>query len=188
MNVWDELLRQRARAGILLVSGDLTEVLSLSDRIAVIFRGELMGILSAGGRGGDRRDWADAGGGPAGMTRLVLERRAEASAGGRYAGYAVAVGLAGCMGGIVFLLAGANPLTAYTVMARGAFGSLHDLSEVVVKAIPLMLCGLAVAVAAKIQIWNVEGRASSSWAEWAPRAWHCSWHHACLRPSCFPSW
>jgi len=47
MNVWNELLRQRARAGILLVSGDLTEVLSLSDRIAVIFRGELMGILSA---------------------------------------------------------------------------------------------------------------------------------------------
>ncbi len=45
--VWEELLRQRARAGILLVSGDLTEVLALSDRIAVIFRGELMGTFSA---------------------------------------------------------------------------------------------------------------------------------------------
>ena len=40
-------LRQRARAGILLISGDLREALSLSDRIAVIFRGRLMGILSA---------------------------------------------------------------------------------------------------------------------------------------------
>jgi general nucleoside transport system ATP-binding protein len=47
VEVWEELLRQRARAGILLVSGDLTEVLALSDRIAVIFRGELMGTFSA---------------------------------------------------------------------------------------------------------------------------------------------
>jgi ABC-type uncharacterized transport system permease subunit len=57
----------------------------------------------------------------------------------------------------VFLLAGTDPVAAYAVMARGAFGSLHDLSEVVVKAIPLMLCGLAVAVAARIQVWNVGG-------------------------------
>jgi simple sugar transport system permease protein len=61
------------------------------------------------------------------------------------------------MGGVVFLLAGADPVAAYAVMARGAFGSLQDVSEVVVKAIPLMLCGLAVAVAAKIQVWNVGG-------------------------------
>jgi simple sugar transport system ATP-binding protein len=47
MEVWDELLRRRTEAGILLVSGDLTEVLSLSDRIAVIFRGRLMGMLAA---------------------------------------------------------------------------------------------------------------------------------------------
>jgi len=47
VEVWEELLRQRTRAGILLVSGDLTEVLALSDRIAVIFRGELMGTFSA---------------------------------------------------------------------------------------------------------------------------------------------
>jgi simple sugar transport system ATP-binding protein len=47
VEVWGELLRQRAQAGILLVSGDLAEVLALSDRIAVIFRGELMGTFSA---------------------------------------------------------------------------------------------------------------------------------------------
>jgi ABC-type uncharacterized transport system ATPase subunit len=47
VEVWGELLRQRNRAGILLISGDLTEVLALSDRIAVIFRGELMGTFSA---------------------------------------------------------------------------------------------------------------------------------------------
>lgn len=47
VEVWEALLRQRRRAGILLVSGDLTEVLALSDRIAVMFRGELMGTFSA---------------------------------------------------------------------------------------------------------------------------------------------
>jgi len=44
--VWEEILRQRETAGILLVSGDLKEVLSLSDRIGVIFRGQLMDVFS----------------------------------------------------------------------------------------------------------------------------------------------
>jgi simple sugar transport system ATP-binding protein len=42
----NEILRQRKTAGILLVSGDLREVLSLSDRIGVIFRGRLMDVFS----------------------------------------------------------------------------------------------------------------------------------------------
>jgi simple sugar transport system permease protein len=61
------------------------------------------------------------------------------------------------MGGIVFFMVGANPLKAYSVMAAGAFGSLYNISEVLVKAIPLILCGLAVAISAKILIWNIGG-------------------------------
>jgi general nucleoside transport system ATP-binding protein len=43
-----QLLLERARAGtgVLLVSEDLEEVMNLSDRIAVIFAGELMGVVS----------------------------------------------------------------------------------------------------------------------------------------------
>lgn len=42
------LLEQRARgAGILLISEDLDEVLQLSDRILVIYEGEVMGIVNA---------------------------------------------------------------------------------------------------------------------------------------------
>lgn len=44
--VWRALLRQREKGGILLVSGDLKEVLSLADRIMVIFRGQSMDIIS----------------------------------------------------------------------------------------------------------------------------------------------
>ena len=52
--VWFELLKQRETAGILLVSGDLKEVLSLSDRIGVIFRGRLMDIFST-----EDEDWIE---------------------------------------------------------------------------------------------------------------------------------
>ena len=45
--VWGELLRQRESSGILLISGDLREVLSLSDRIGVMFRGRLIDLFSA---------------------------------------------------------------------------------------------------------------------------------------------
>jgi simple sugar transport system permease protein len=91
------------------------------------------------------------------MMRVRLERRLTPSRASRVGGYGVAVLASFCMGGVVFFLAGANPLDAYAAMAAGVFGSLDDLAEVVVKAIPLVLCGLAVAVAAKIRLWNVGG-------------------------------
>jgi simple sugar transport system ATP-binding protein len=40
--VWNLLLQARERAGILLVTGDLKEALSLSDRVAVIYSGKLI--------------------------------------------------------------------------------------------------------------------------------------------------
>ncbi|GAU08225.1 ABC transporter ATP-binding protein [Desulfoplanes formicivorans] len=45
--VWQTLIAQREHAGILLVSGDLKEVLSLADRIAVMFRGKILEIIPA---------------------------------------------------------------------------------------------------------------------------------------------
>jgi simple sugar transport system ATP-binding protein len=43
-----KLLEQREKgAAILLISEDLDEILELSDRIAVIYEGEIMGILTA---------------------------------------------------------------------------------------------------------------------------------------------
>jgi simple sugar transport system ATP-binding protein len=45
--VWKTLLKARQRAGILLVTGDLNEALSLSDRIAVIYNGRIMDTFEA---------------------------------------------------------------------------------------------------------------------------------------------
>ena len=45
--VWHRLLNARTKAGILLVTGDVTEALQLADTIAVIFRGRLMDVFDA---------------------------------------------------------------------------------------------------------------------------------------------
>jgi simple sugar transport system ATP-binding protein len=47
--VRSQLLEQRARgAAVLLISEDLDEILALADRIAVIYEGEIAGVLPAG--------------------------------------------------------------------------------------------------------------------------------------------
>jgi general nucleoside transport system permease protein len=89
--------------------------------------------------------------------RIAIERRLNPSTWASWGGLALSILLALIMGGIVFFMVGANPLKAYSVMATGAFGSLYNISEVLVKAIPLILCGLAVAISAKILIWNIGG-------------------------------
>ncbi len=43
--VWNRLLAARDLAGVLLVTGDLNEALQLADRIAVIYRGRILGML-----------------------------------------------------------------------------------------------------------------------------------------------
>lgn len=48
--VWDTLLKAREEAGILLVTGDLSEALALSDRIAVMFAGKIMDVFPVSDR------------------------------------------------------------------------------------------------------------------------------------------
>ena len=45
--IWQSLLKQRTDGGVMLVSGDIREVLSLSDTILVLFRGHIMDIISS---------------------------------------------------------------------------------------------------------------------------------------------
>jgi simple sugar transport system ATP-binding protein len=53
--IHSKLLEQRQKgAAILLISEDLDEILALSDRIAVIYEGEIMGILAAAEAGAER--------------------------------------------------------------------------------------------------------------------------------------
>ena len=63
--------------------------------------------------------------------------------------------LALMVGGVLLMLAGANPLETYKAMFEGAFGTKYARSETLVRAMPLMLTGLAVAIAFRIRFWNI---------------------------------
>ena len=66
---------------------------------------------------------------------------------------AIAATLVLC-GGLV-VLAGANVLEAYTVLFASALDSKFNIVETIVKAAPLVLTGLAVAVAFRAKFWNI---------------------------------
>lgn len=66
-----------------------------------------------------------------------------------------AVLLAFLIGAVILLLQGVNPLEAYQAMIVGAFGSKNGLSDTLVKAIPLMLVGLGIAIAFRGGVINI---------------------------------
>jgi ABC-type uncharacterized transport system permease subunit len=53
------------------------------------------------------------------------------------------------------LFAGGSPLEAYRLIIQGAFGSMFALSETLNRATPLILTGLAAAVAFRAKLWNI---------------------------------
>jgi len=66
-------------------------------------------------------------------------------------------------GGVILALVGANPLTTYQAMVRGAFGTInlwlqgnfYHIGEILVKTIPIMITSLAVLVAFRMLFWNI---------------------------------
>lgn len=65
----------------------------------------------------------------------------------------VALGLAA----IPLALAGAEIGRAYGLMARGVFGSMFTITETLTRATPLILTGLAAALAFRARLWNIGG-------------------------------
>ncbi len=66
---------------------------------------------------------------------------------------AAAIGL--LAGAAAIAIGGGDPITAYTALAEGAMGSAYGWSEVAVKACPLVISGLAVALAFRAGLWNI---------------------------------
>lgn len=58
-------------------------------------------------------------------------------------------------GGILLLATGENPIEVYRAMLNGALGDRYGLAETLVKQTPLLLTGLAVAIAFRMQLWNI---------------------------------
>jgi simple sugar transport system permease protein len=68
---------------------------------------------------------------------------------------AVLAALVLCAG--LIAMAGVSPWVAYGEMVRGAFGSRLAVTETFTRASPLILTGLAAAVAFRARLWNIGG-------------------------------
>lgn len=67
----------------------------------------------------------------------------------------LAVVIALLVGAILIALAGGDPVKAYIHIGKSSFGSLGVFSDTMVKAIPLMLVGLACSLAFRMKLWNI---------------------------------
>jgi simple sugar transport system permease protein len=61
------------------------------------------------------------------------------------------------LGGILFLMAGANPFEAYAVMFTKPLGNKFGITEMLVRAAPLMFVGVGISVAFRSGILNIGG-------------------------------
>jgi simple sugar transport system permease protein len=59
------------------------------------------------------------------------------------------------IGALLIFLAGSDPLISYQAMLTGAFGGSRQITETILKAIPLLLIGLGLTVAFKARVWNI---------------------------------
>jgi general nucleoside transport system permease protein len=82
-----------------------------------------------------------------------------------------AVGAGVVLSALILLTIDVSPWEALTSLVRGAFGSEFALTQSVLKAIPLALTGLAVALCLRMRLWNIgaEGQfhAGAIGASWA---------------------
>jgi general nucleoside transport system permease protein len=87
--------------------------------------------------------------------RLVLERRAEHSRLMAVLSPLIAIGLTLLAGAVIFAALGLDPLYALYVYFVDPLTTLWSLEQLVVKATPLILIGLGLAVCFTANVWNI---------------------------------
>ncbi|RME63578.1 MAG: ABC transporter permease [Caldilineae bacterium] len=95
--------------------------------------------------------------------RIVLEPRLTRSRALEWGTPLISVALALVFSGALLAIFGANPWETYVAMAKGAFGERYAISETLVKAIPLLLTGLAVSIAFRMLFWNIGAEGQLAW-------------------------
>ncbi len=89
------------------------------------------------------------------LLSLRAERRELSSPLLRFAAPFISILVALFVAGFLLLAAGVDPAAAYLEIFRESLGSVYGLSETLVKATPLILAGLGVSMAFRMQIWNI---------------------------------
>lgn len=87
------------------------------------------------------------------MVKFV--KRGEVSTKTNFTVRIMAIILALVVAGIFMALLGHNPLDVYAYMIKGSFGSPNRIRQTIIIAIPLLITGLGISVAFKMQFWNI---------------------------------
>jgi len=67
----------------------------------------------------------------------------------------VAIILALLTSALFILLLNLNPLEVYIAMLKGAFGTTYRIKQTVIRAVPLIITSLGIAIAFKMKFWNI---------------------------------
>jgi len=81
-----------------------------------------------------------------------------------------AVAVALVLSGIILAVVGADPIRVYAHILRSSFGSIGVISDTLVKATPLILTGLACALAFRMRLWNIGAEGQLLLGAWAASA------------------
>ncbi len=87
--------------------------------------------------------------------RIVIEKRETVSRSARMLIPIISFIFSLAFGAVMLALSGVNPWVTFAAMAKGALGNGYAVGETLVKAIPLMLTGLGVAIAFRMLFWNI---------------------------------
>ena len=99
---------------------------------------------------------------------IRIEPRTSASRGFRAGISILSAVISLALAAIPLMLAGANPIVAYGEMAKGVFGSVFSISEMLTRATPLIFTGLAAAMAFRAKLWNIGAEGQLIWVPWPP--------------------
>ncbi len=89
------------------------------------------------------------------MILPVLQRRERVVPAAQGVAFLVGIGAALVVGAVLLAASGHSPITVYERMLDSSLGGTDSLSRTLVRATPLALAGLAVAVAGSMGLWNI---------------------------------
>ncbi len=81
-----------------------------------------------------------------------------------------ALAVALLISGVILWFAGGDPFAIFVHIVRSSFGSLGVLSDTLVKATPLILTGLACALAFRMRLWNIGAEGQFMMGAWGASA------------------
>ena len=135
---------REAGSAILLITADFDELFKLSDRIGVIYEGHIV-------TEGKREEYT-----PNRLEAYIWEaaqmkiKRFE-----KLVAPVLSIIIALLIGTAIIKICGYHPLSAYSALLKGAFGSFRYTMATLEKSVPLILCGIAAMVAMKSGIFNI---------------------------------